>query len=107
MEHKPTNSSGALAVNLSLLFLIIALLIWFGFQTMQLVNERNSLKTLHGNQEQTIVNSQKMRTQLDAIAAGTKHLADQGNANAQLVVQQLAKNGININSNAQAPAAPK
>lgn len=107
MEHKPTNLSGASSVNLSLLLLIIALLAWFGFQTMQLVNERNSLKTLHSNQEQTIINSQKMRTQLDAIAAGTKRLADQGNANAQMVVQQLAKNGININPNAQATAAPK
>ncbi len=107
MEHKPTNSSGASSVNLSLLFLIIALLMWFGFQTIQLVNERNSLKSLDGNQEQTMINSQKMRTQLDAIAAGTKRLADQGNANAQLVVQQLAKNGININPNAQAATTPK
>ena len=54
-----------------------------------------------------MVNSQKMRVQLDAIAAGTKRLADQGNANAQLIVQQLAKNGININQSAQGSTAAK
>lgn len=106
MEQKSTSLT-APASNLALLLLILALLIWFGFQGIQMINERNALKTLHENQEQTMVNSQKMRVQLDAIAAGTKRLADQGNANAQLIVQQLAKNGININQSAQGSTAAK
>ena len=105
MEQKSTSLTAA--TNLALLLLILALLIWFGFQSIQLLSERNAFKTLHDNQEQTMANSQKMRTQLDAIAAGTKRLADQGNANAQLIVQQLAKNGININNTAQGSAAVK
>jgi len=96
-----------IAHSLPLLLVIIASIVWSAFQTTQLYKERQNLKTLYDNQEQIVTNAKKMRAQLDVIAAGTKRLADQGNANAQLIVQQLAKNGININPNAQAQAAPK
>lgn len=89
------------------LIIVIGLLVWSGFQTVQLAKERQNVKTAHANQETVIVNAKKMRNQLDAIAANTKRLADQGNPNAQLIVQQLAKNGIDINPNAQSSAAPK
>jgi hypothetical protein len=95
---------------LPLILVILALVIWFSFQTVQLYNERQNLKTMHANQEQIITDAGKMRTQLDAIAAGTKQLADQGNANAQEIVQQLAKSGISINPKQQTGAsasAPK
>lgn len=90
---------------LPLLLIIMALLIWSTFQTVQLYKERQSLKTAHDNQGQIIADAGKMRTQLDAIAAGTQRLADQGNANAQTIVQQLAKSGISINPRQQAPSA--
>lgn len=80
----------------------MALFIWFGFQTVQLYKERQSRKTTHNNQEQIIANAGKMRSQLDAIAVGTQQLADQGNANAQAIVQQLVKSGISINPKQQA-----
>ncbi|TCV90634.1 hypothetical protein [Sulfurirhabdus autotrophica] len=96
------NQSGSLV--LPMILLTIALIIWAVFQSVQLYKERQNLKLSFDNQEQLIVNGKKMRTQLDAIAAGTKRLADQGNANAQLIVQQLAKNGISINPNQQAAA---
>lgn len=85
-----------------ILITIIALIIWFSFQVSQQFGIRNNLNAQFEKQEATMVNSQKMRAQLDAIAAGTKRLAEQGNSNAQLVVQELQKNGININSAAQA-----
>lgn len=89
------------------LIIIAGLLVWSTFQTVQLIKERQNVQTAHKNQETVIVNAKKMRDQLDAIAASTKRLADQGNPNAQLIVQQLAKNGININPNAPPSAAPK
>lgn len=89
------------------LIIIAGLLVWSTFQTVQLIKERQNVKTAHDNQEKVIVDAKKMRTQLDAIAASTQRLADQGNPNALLIVQQLAKNGININPNAQLSAAPK
>lgn len=92
---------------LPVLIVVAGLIIWTVFQTFQLYKERQNVKSAHENQEQMIVNSKKMRDQLDVIAASTKRLADQGNPNAQMVVQQLQKNGININPSAQKAAAPK
>ena len=85
---------------LPLLLILITLVLWFGFQTYQLVKERGNLKTLQANQETMFNNAQKMRAQLDAIAAGTSHLAQQGNANAAQVVNALKAKGITINPNA-------
>jgi hypothetical protein len=77
-----------------------ALVIWFGFQTSQLVTERSNLKTLHQNQDAIYQNAQKMRGQLDAIAAGTQRLANAGNPNAGQIVNALRARGITINPNA-------
>ena len=85
---------------LPLLLILITLVLWFGFQTYQLVKERGNLKTLQANQEMMFNNAQKMRAQLDAIAAGTAHLAQQGTANAAQVVNALKAKGITINPNA-------
>lgn len=87
-----------------LLLLAIAVLVWFGFQTIQLVQERSALATLNGSQEATYRNAQKMRGQLDALAAGTQKLANAGNRNAQSVVGALQQRGITINPDA--PKAP-
>jgi regulatory protein YycI of two-component signal transduction system YycFG len=83
-----------------LFLILVTLVLWFGFQTYQLVKERGNLKTLQTNQETMFNNAQKMRAQLDAIAAGTARLAQQGNANAAQVVNALKAKGITINPNA-------
>jgi hypothetical protein len=83
-----------------LLLLLIGLLIWSGAQMFQLLNERSTLKTLLSNQAAPYAASQKLRVQLDAVASGTQRLADQGNQNARLVVEELRKRGITINPSA-------
>jgi hypothetical protein len=82
-----------------------ALLAWFGLQTWLLMDERASLKTAHSSQQQTVDNAAKLRQSLDALAADTQRLADAGNPNARLLVEELRKRGITINPNAT-PAAP-
>lgn len=106
MEANMTSGAGKMQ-SLSLLLVILALIIWSAFQTVQLNKERQNLKTAFDNQEALITNAKNMRAQLDALAAGTKRLADQGNANAQMIVQQLAESGISINPNQQAAPAPR
>lgn len=96
-EAQMDNRSG---IFLPLLLILITLVLWFGFQTYQMVKEGGNLKTLQANQETMFTNAQKMRAQLDAIAAGTAHLAQQGNANAAQVVNALKAKGISINPNA-------
>lgn len=74
-----------------------AWLLWNGFQSVQLLRERSNLQALYANQEQTMQTAQQMRQQLDALAAGTKRLADAGHPHAAEVVQELARRGIQIN----------
>lgn len=75
---------------------LITLVAWFGFQTFQLFNERENLDKLRANQTTIYANAQKMRTQLDAIAAETAKLAAAGNQNAALIVNALKQRGITI-----------
>lgn len=90
-----------------LLLMELALLLAFGFQTAQLLRERQALQDAHAGQQQTVDNAGKLRTSLDALAADTQRLADAGNANAALLVSELRKRGITINAAAPAPASAK
>lgn len=88
---------------LPILLGLLTLVLWFGFQTSQLLKERDNLDALSANQQAIYGNAQKLRAQLDALAAGTARLAQQGNPNAQQVVNALNAKGITINPDA-APA---
>ena len=78
----------------------IALLLWVGFQTTQLLRERQGLRTLREGQEAQVQTSQKVRASLDAVATGTLKLSEQGNPNARLIVDELRKRGVTINPTA-------
>lgn len=89
-----------------LLLASIALTGWFSFQTIQLAGERQQLVALHTAQDPQVETANKLRTSLDAMASATAKLADGGNVNAKLLVDELRKRGITINPDAP-PAAPK
>jgi hypothetical protein len=84
---------------------LLALLLFFAFQTWQLVAERGLLAATHTAQQQAVDNAGRLRASLDALAADTQRMADAGNPNAALLVAELKKRGVTINPNA-APAAP-
>lgn len=88
-----------------MLLLGLTLLIWLGFQCVQLLNERSALLTAHAAQQQTVDSAGKLRASLDALAADTQRLADAGNPNAGALVAELRKRGITINPNAPKPEA--
>jgi hypothetical protein len=83
----------------------LALLGWLGFQTHQLLNERQALQAAYLSQQQTVDNAGKLRASLDALAADTQRMADSGNPNARLLVDELRKRGITINPAASTPSA--
>ena len=83
---------------------VVAFVLWTGFQTSQLMRERGMLKAILASQEAPVQEAAKLRTQLDSIARGTQELANQGNPNAKTIVAELQKRGITIN--VPAPAAP-
>jgi hypothetical protein len=84
------------APTLALILTIVSLLVWFGFQTLQLVLERGHLSSLKGNLEGPMQESQKMRAQLEALITETAELASRGNASAKTAVEELEKKGIPI-----------
>ena len=86
---------------------LVTLVLWFGFQTAQLLKERENLTTLRGNQTTIYGNAQKMRAQLDALAAQTARLAQAGNANAAQIVNALKARGITIDPSKASPPADK
>ena len=83
------------------LVLALAFVGWTGFQMLTLMRESDALKSLQAGQEQVVQQSGKLRNGLDAIARETLKLADGGNANARLIVDELRKRGVTIN-----PSAP-
>jgi|CXWL01.1.fsa_nt_gi hypothetical protein len=87
------------------LFLVVAVLVWAGFQTTQLMKEKETLETIHTNQASTLDQAVKVRNQLDSIAKKTTELAGKGNAGAKLLVDELQKRGVVINATA-GPATP-
>jgi hypothetical protein len=88
------------------LILSLVMLAWFSFQSMQLRFEREALRTTIAAQDKPVADSQKLRDSLDTIARGTQQLADGGNPNARIVVEELKKHGITINTTPPAPSAP-
>lgn len=90
-----------------LLLALAGLLGWFAVQTWLLTDERTSLRAAHASQQQTVDNAAKLRQSLDALAADTQRMADAGNPNARLLVDELRRRGITINpsTTAAAPAS--
>jgi hypothetical protein len=89
---------------LPILIFFAAWLAWAVFQALQLHEESKSLQSLKANQEQQVQQAQRVRQTLDTLASETKKLADAGNPNAKIVIDELAKRGITVNP--RSPPAP-
>jgi hypothetical protein len=86
-----------------ILILALVMLAWFGFQATLLRAERDAVRDLITNPAQVkrADDAKKLLDSLDNIARGTQQLADGGNANARLIVEELKKRGVTIS-----PTAP-
>jgi hypothetical protein len=89
---------------LPLILTMASVLIWFAFQTLQLVVERNNLTSLKANFDSAMQESQKMQSQLQSLVSKTAELAQQGNPAAKAAVEELEKRGIPIKGAAAQPA---
>ncbi len=83
---------------------MVSVLIWFAFQTLQLVVERNNLTAVKANFDSAMQESQKMQSQLQSLVSKTAELAQQGNPAAKAAVEELEKRGIPIKGAAAPPA---
>src|SRR5919108_6218114 len=92
------------ALRLPLALTLVSLVIWFSFQTVALMLERDQLKTVSSNFEAGTREAEKMRAQLETLVSKTTELASKGNRSARAAVEELAKKGIPLGS---ATAPPK
>lgn len=90
--------------SLPLILAMVSVLIWFAFQTMQLLIERNNLAALKANFETAMQESQKMQSQLQSLVTKTVELGQQGNPAAKAAVEELEKRGIPIKGATAQPA---
>ena len=84
---------------LPVLLLALAVAGWSCFQAAQLLKERDNMHATIAAQEKNVQDSQKLRDALDTVARETAQLADGGNQNAKLIVDELRKRGVTINLN--------
>jgi hypothetical protein len=100
-DESPTDISPALparSVFLPALLVGIAVTGWSSFQTYQLVRENRSLQTVIANQQTQVDSSAKLRDSLQKLAVELAGLAQAGNSNATVVVDELRRRGITINA---------
>ena len=90
--------------SLPLILTMVSVLIWVGFQTVQLLVERNNLAAVKGNFDSAMQESQKMQSQLQSLVSKTVELAQQGNPAAKAAVEELEKRGIPIKGATAQPA---
>lgn len=82
--------------NLPVTLILVALLIWFGFQSLQLVRERANLSAAKASQETALRETEKITQQFQGLMARTVELASQGHAGARMVVEELQRRGIGV-----------
>jgi hypothetical protein len=93
-EREPVAPPVERGTNLPLTILLSALVLWFGFQTLQLATERANLGDARGHQEAAMQEAQKLRTQFESLISKTSELANKGHAGAKLVMEELQKRGM-------------
>ncbi|HLG89934.1 MAG TPA: hypothetical protein VKZ79_22390 [Alphaproteobacteria bacterium] len=77
---------------------LLAFVLFLAFQTSQILSARSVLALARANQNGPMEEASKARRQLDTIANRTAELAAKGNTNAQAIVADLARQGIQINT---------
>jgi hypothetical protein len=102
---QPAKAAG---VFVPLSMLALAVVVWLGFQCVQLALEHRQIgaaQAIIDPQEQTAI---KIRSSLDGVATATAKLAAEGNPTARAIVEELRKRGVTINAqSAQGASNPK
>ena len=92
---------------LPMMLMAVALVSWFGLQTYELAGNRKQLTTIMATQDTQVAAAMKIRTALDSLAADTQRLANAGNTNARVIVEELHKRGVTINTEPKVAAAAR
>jgi hypothetical protein len=80
--------------NLPFIITLVALLLYFGFQTLQFMVERGNLGMMKASQDSALQEAQKVQEQFKTLVTKTNQLADQGHAGARMVIEGLQRQGL-------------
>jgi len=106
INQAPSSEAAKPASNLPLMITLIALLIYFSFQSLSLLNERSNLAMVKGNQDGALQEAQKMQAQFKLLVTKTSELADQGHVGAKMVMEGLQRQGVGFAPESGAPSKP-
>jgi uncharacterized protein YoxC len=81
-------------VQVPVLILAVAFFALCVVQTVQLVSDRETLATAKSSQETPIQEGTRVRQQLDSLFSKTTALANEGNAGAKAVLEELRRQGV-------------
>lgn len=93
--------------NLPLIITLVALITYFGFQTVSLLAERNNLGLIKGSQDNALQEAQKTQAQFRTIVTKTGELADKGHTGAKMVMEGLQRQGMGVAGSEKAPTPEK
>lgn len=82
------------SLNLPFLIALAAFLAWQGFQMVELVQARGSLNSAREGQTGPMAESEKVRSQFNALVGRTLELSRQGDADAKAIIDAFAKRGV-------------
>jgi len=80
--------------NVPFIITLVALLLYFGFQTLQLIVERGNLGVMKSSQDVALQEAQKVQEQFKTLLTKTNQLAEQGHAGARMVMEGLQRQGL-------------
>jgi hypothetical protein len=95
VEEPPPADKRGLS-NVALTIAIVTLIVWFGFQALQLVRDRGNLRMVKSNQEVAMQESEKLRSQFRTLLTKIAELANQGHAGAKMLLEELKKTGVGV-----------
>ena len=75
--------------NLPFAITLAALLIYYAFQTIQLIAQRSELSAVKSSQEAPLQAAQKVQEQFRALITKTSEMAKQGHTGAKMVLDSL------------------
>jgi len=89
---------------LPVFLLTVAVTGFLAFQTTLLVSDRSGLHQAYTQQDKPLEQIAKIKAQLNALAIGTLKLSQQGNKDAEIIITQMKKAGIDVSDQAPAEA---
>ena len=82
---------------LPVILVVLSLFVLMAFETFEAIHDRGALADLRRSQEPTVQEAVKLRQQLELLAGKTAQLAAEGDEAAKTVVDQMKKQGVNLN----------